>query len=272
MRDAKLRTKIWVAEEPTRGGIEMRHCCHRFRRRSLRDLDHCSWQRRSCSAGCCIPVRSTTTSARANGRRNGGRLRECLNGHSEHPSVPALHDRDRAGTCCSGSRRSVVLVRSCAAVVSRCLLGARARVRASNDGLATDDWPTATVPCQARRTHQREPSTHPPVRDGTPGWSPWAERERSQRELDDIAASADEGDVRMVYVPVAIGQIIQRLSRDAVKNSDSAARELREWLKQYPPQDEGFDPGTLDRALRQKIYARLVAEVEAEEAAASLAD
>jgi hypothetical protein len=64
----------------------------------------------------------------------------------------------------------------------------------------------------------------------------------------------DEG-VRIVSVPVGVAGIIRKLDADARKGMVNSARELREWLRTYPPEDaevdlDGSDPVLLKRMLR----------------------
>jgi hypothetical protein len=85
------------------------------------------------------------------------------------------------------------------------------------------------------------------------GWSPWGQAE-------DLAA-VREDDTRLLSVPVRVGVIIRKLEHDAVGGSTMAAKELREWLREYPPQDEGYDLEALDRRTRDRLIARLLLEL-----------
>jgi hypothetical protein len=71
----------------------------------------------------------------------------------------------------------------------------------------------------------------------------------------------------MLHVPVRIGRIVQALEREATTGNTQAARELRNWLAEYPPESTEFDPSSLDRELRKRIYARLLAEDAADRGA-----
>lgn len=90
-----------------------------------------------------------------------------------------------------------------------------------------------------------------------------ARKERSIAQAEQIRAQSD-GRVLLARVPVALGDIVARLSADAVKGDARAAAELRTWLREYPAEDD-TDMSTLDKRTRQALMARLLAEIEAEE-------
>jgi hypothetical protein len=94
----------------------------------------------------------------------------------------------------------------------------------------------------------------------------WAKR-RAQEAAEEIAPPGDDGDVRMVYVPLPVAKIVRAYITAAEKGNANAGRELRSWLEKYPPREEGVDIAQLDRDLRDAILARLVREVEEERAA-----
>ena len=71
----------------------------------------------------------------------------------------------------------------------------------------------------------------------------------------------DDGRTALVRVPVEIGAIIGTLARAAKRKDVAAARELREWLRIFPPEDERLDVAGLDRKTRQKLLARLLAAI-----------
>jgi hypothetical protein len=78
---------------------------------------------------------------------------------------------------------------------------------------------------------------------------------------------ADEGteDIRIVQAPIRISRIIGGLEREAVQGNPHAARELRAWLNDYPPKDDSIRVEDLDRRTRDRILARLLAELEEED-------
>jgi hypothetical protein len=90
----------------------------------------------------------------------------------------------------------------------------------------------------------------------------WAKAREQEAEA---LASVDEHDTRIVQTPIEVGAIMRRLSRDAKNGSATAAKELRAWLDTYPPTDSGYDLEALDRRTRDRLIARLMAELEAEE-------
>jgi hypothetical protein len=50
-----------------------------------------------------------------------------------------------------------------------------------------------------------------------------------------------------------------------------AARELRAWLAEYPPTDDAISTEDLDRQTRDRLLARLLAELEEEDASPDIA-
>jgi hypothetical protein len=88
------------------------------------------------------------------------------------------------------------------------------------------------------------------------------------------AADADEGadDVRFVQAPIRVGRIIGGLEREAVQGNPHAARELRAWLAEYPPRDDSISVDDLDRRTRDRLLARLLAELEEEDASGESSD
>ncbi len=81
-------------------------------------------------------------------------------------------------------------------------------------------------------------------------------------EADAVAQSS--GKVIVVRVPVAVGDIISRLGIDAKKGNTQAARELREWMREYPAEDE-TDISALDTRTRQQVIARVLADIAEDE-------
>lgn len=82
-----------------------------------------------------------------------------------------------------------------------------------------------------------------------------------QREAEAATEVAPE-DAKLVLVPIGVGMVIRRLDQDARKGSTQAARELRAWIEQYPPQDDSFDPASMDRRTRAKLYAIALARID----------
>lgn len=71
--------------------------------------------------------------------------------------------------------------------------------------------------------------------------------------------------VLLARVPIPVGDIIRTLSRDAKGGDTAAARELRAWLSQFPPDDSAADASDLAAPQRSRIaalLARLIAEDE----------
>ena len=92
-----------------------------------------------------------------------------------------------------------------------------------------------------------------------------ARRAKSLAQAEQIKAASD-GRVVLIRVPVALGDIISRLAADAQKGNTQAARELREWMREYPAEDQ-TDLSALDERTRQALVARLLAEIVEEEGA-----
>jgi hypothetical protein len=57
------------------------------------------------------------------------------------------------------------------------------------------------------------------------------------------------------------------LERKAHQGDSHAARELRSWLQEYPPTDDTLDLADLEPQMIDRMYLRLLAEIEAEDAA-----
>lgn len=72
----------------------------------------------------------------------------------------------------------------------------------------------------------------------------------------------------LVRVSVQTGQIIKRLAKDAKAGNVQAARELRSWLSEVA-QDSETSVSSLDKRTRQAVLARLIGEIEEEDAARS---
>lgn len=92
-------------------------------------------------------------------------------------------------------------------------------------------------------------------------------RWEKQRAREAEAVGLDEDDARTVTTPIRVGQVIGALERQAVAGNANAARELRSWLSEYPPEDASVTPEALASDLRKRVLARLLAEISEEEAA-----
>lgn len=94
-----------------------------------------------------------------------------------------------------------------------------------------------------------------------------AERRRQQgRERETEALAASSGKVVLVRCPVHVGDIMGRLQVDAKKGNTQAARELREWMRQFPADDE-TDISALDARTQQQVLARVLADIAEDEGA-----
>lgn len=110
---------------------------------------------------------------------------------------------------------------------------------------------------EARRQRMREL--------GRKGGQARAARLAAAREGSSAKDAAESGRVALVRVPVPIGDIMRKLSSDARAGDTAAARELRSWLGQFPPDDGAADASDLDSATRSSIasiLARALAEHE----------
>ena len=77
----------------------------------------------------------------------------------------------------------------------------------------------------------------------------------------------DGGDILIVRCPARVAKIIRALEAEALNGNANAARELRGWLSEYPPKDDLIRTEDLDRQTRDRVLARLLAELEEEDAA-----
>ena len=96
----------------------------------------------------------------------------------------------------------------------------------------------------------------------------WAKQRATETPADAGDALPDD-DVRTVISSVRVAEIIRALEREAHNGNANAARELRAWLQEYPPTDGSVDTDDLDRRTRDRLLARLLAELEEEDAAES---
>lgn len=80
-----------------------------------------------------------------------------------------------------------------------------------------------------------------------------------------VRSSATDDRVALIRVPVEIGAVIRKLQHDAKAGDTAAARELRAWLSQFPPDDAAADASDLAAPQRSRIaaiLARALAEDE----------
>jgi hypothetical protein len=94
-------------------------------------------------------------------------------------------------------------------------------------------------------------------------------RARANQPTSDTAEDGGNEDIRIVQAPIRISRIIGGLEREAVQGNPHAARELRAWLQDYPPRDDSIKAEDLDRRTRDRLLARLLAEIEEEDDAES---
>lgn len=78
--------------------------------------------------------------------------------------------------------------------------------------------------------------------------------------------ASHDGRVRIVSVPARIAAIIRELEQAAVRGDVQAARELRAWLQEYPPEDESLDLSAIDLNIRKQLLDRLLTEIAEAEA------
>ena len=93
-----------------------------------------------------------------------------------------------------------------------------------------------------------------------------------QRARESAPESSDVDRVLVCQTPTRVDKIMRGLEREAVNGNANAARELRAWMQDYPPQETDISLATMKRSRRQAILARLDAECEAEDAAGRLAE
>jgi hypothetical protein len=93
------------------------------------------------------------------------------------------------------------------------------------------------------------------------------EKQRARQAAADAQPAVDADDMRIVKTPIRISKIISALEGEAARGNAQAAKELRAWLADYPPKDDAVKVEDLDRLTRERILARLLAEIEEEETA-----
>ena len=71
--------------------------------------------------------------------------------------------------------------------------------------------------------------------------------------------------------PARVAPIVRALESEAINGNAHAARELRSWLAEYPPKDDAISTEDLDRQTRDRLLARLLAELEEEDASSDIA-
>jgi len=93
------------------------------------------------------------------------------------------------------------------------------------------------------------------------------EKQRAKEATADTSPPEADDEVRIVQCRVRVGRIIVALEREAVRGNANAARELRSWLSEYPPTSDAVRTEDLDRITRDRLLARLLAELDEEDAA-----
>jgi hypothetical protein len=85
------------------------------------------------------------------------------------------------------------------------------------------------------------------------------QKEREEREAT-AARERDEADALFVRVPVRTAAIVKALEKAAAGGGVQAAREMRAWLTEFPPDTDDVDVRTLTSKARRAMLARLLAE------------
>ena len=67
----------------------------------------------------------------------------------------------------------------------------------------------------------------------------------------------DADDALTVVVPIRRAAILRQLEEQAAKGDTHSARELRAWMKEYPPETLDLDLSSLDREKRKLLQAWL---------------
>lgn len=80
-----------------------------------------------------------------------------------------------------------------------------------------------------------------------------------------VGSSATADRVVLVRVPVPIGEIIRKLSKEAATGDSGSSRELRAWLSQFPPDADAADASDLDTVTRAQVAAVLARAIAAAE-------
>jgi hypothetical protein len=80
-------------------------------------------------------------------------------------------------------------------------------------------------------------------------------------EVDEQEAHSRADEVVIVRTTIETGKVIDKLARQAKDGNVQAARELRSWLAELPVETK-TDLADLDPRLRQRILARVIAELE----------
>lgn len=126
---------------------------------------------------------------------------------------------------------------------------------AGNDADAAAEQPAAQK--------RRKPGTFDSERAREMAQRSHAKRKARQAAAETVHA-VDDGDVRTTVVPVRVAVIIRAYEKEAARGNANAGRELRAWLNEYPPRDDAISAADLDRQTRQRLMARLLAELEEE--------
>lgn len=93
--------------------------------------------------------------------------------------------------------------------------------------------------------------------------------EQARRQEAEQLANSD-GRVLMLRVPVHLGDIVSALNTQAKKGNTQAARELREWMREYPAED-ATDLAALDSRTQREVLNRVLGEIIEDEGQAPLA-
>jgi hypothetical protein len=140
------------------------------------------------------------------------------------------------------------------------------------DGQAAAPGPDACADASGMRQGEAHAASFRTLRGGHDPRELAQRRWAKQRERQDGAdsAPASEADhVRLVTVPARIGKVIAALEREAANGNANAARELRGWLAEYPPDDTELSVEKLDKKTRQRALAYVLARLAEEDAAAA---
>jgi hypothetical protein len=91
---------------------------------------------------------------------------------------------------------------------------------------------------------------------------------RAQQDAAMSPVTQDADDVLMVVVPIPHPRSCAPTAA-AAKGNANAGRELRAWLAEYPPKDGAVTTEKLDRRTKERVLARILAELRDESPAQS---
>jgi hypothetical protein len=89
----------------------------------------------------------------------------------------------------------------------------------------------------------------------------WESKRAREQDEDQAQAASARREVALIRVTVETGAVIDKLAREAKGGNVQAARELREWLNKVETETD-TSVSALDRATRQRMKARLLAELQ----------